>query len=332
MKRVILLLLLGGLFTAPVAWGQTNDDKAFVEDATKKTKEAVEGEEAAEPTWKKGGVVSLNFNQVSLINWAAGGLNSVAGSAFCNLYANYRKGKSSWDNNLDLGYGIIKQGTDPFIKSDDKIDFTSKYGQEAFNNPKFFYTGLLNFKSQFAPGYSDPPANLLRISDFLAPAYVLAAIGIDYKQSDNLSIFVSPITGKMTIVNDDTLADAGAYGVDAAVYNDAGVKTKDGAKTRVELGGYLKMQYKREIVKNVDFNTRLELFSNYIDKPENIDVFWETVFTMKVNKYLNANMGFTMIYDDDIDIAVTDQSGVITGMGPRTQYKQVLGIGLSYNF
>ena len=215
---------------------------------------------------------------------------------------------------------MIKQGNQRFIKSDDKIDFTSKYGQEAFGNPKWFYSGLLNFKTQFAPGYSDPPANLDRISDFLAPAYLLGAIGMDHKRNDNLSLFLSPVTGKLTIVNDDSLSAEGAYGVDA------------GETTRLELGGYLKIAYNQEVLKNVNLNSRIELFSNYINNPENIDVFWETVVTMKVNKYLNANMGFTLIYDDDIDIPVADENGNQVAIGPRTQYKQVLGIGLSYQF
>ncbi|MDA3820602.1 MAG: DUF3078 domain-containing protein [Candidatus Delongbacteria bacterium] len=84
--------------------------------------------------WKTGGTLSLNASQVSLTNWAAGGENSISGLGIINLFANYKKNKFTWDNTLDLAYGLIRQGDDPVIKSDDKIDFASKAGQHAFND------------------------------------------------------------------------------------------------------------------------------------------------------------------------------------------------------
>lgn len=268
--------------------------------------------------WTKGGLASFNFSQVALSNWAGGGQSSVALNGFVNLFANYKKGIHTWENSLDLGYGIVQQGTADFIKSDDKIDFTSKYGRQA--SEKWYYTGLVNFKSQFAPGYNSP-AEITRISDFLAPAYVLTSIGMDYKPNKIFSAYLSPVTAKFTIVNDDSLNAIGAFGVEK---NEV---------LRTEIGGFARLQYKQDILENVNLQSRIELFSNYANNPQNIDVNWETILSMKVNKFITANVSATVIYDDDIDIEIdSNNDGTVDKVGPRTQFKQVLSVGLAYKF
>jgi hypothetical protein len=280
--------------------------------------------------WTKGGLVSFNFSQVALSNWAGGGQSSVALNSFLNIFAKYKKGIHSWDNTLDLGYGIFQQGDDAFRKSDDKIDFTSKYGRQA--SKVWYYSALVNFKSQFAPGFNFPNDSI-EISNFLAPAYVLASIGMDYKPSKSFSLYLSPATGKFTIVNDGTLADAGAFGVEGAEYDTAGVKIKSGKQFRAEIGGYLKAQFNKDIMENINFQTKLELFSNYSENPQNIDVNWETILAMKVNKFITANVSATLVYDDDIDIAIdNNDDGIVDKTGPRTQFKEVLSVGLSFKF
>jgi hypothetical protein len=280
--------------------------------------------------WLKGGSGTFTFSQVSLTNWAGGGQNSVAANAFINLFANYKKGKSVWDNNLDLAYGVIRQGSGNFIKSDDRIDLMSKYGRLAIK--KWNYAALLNFRTQMAPGYDlSSPTSRVRISDILAPAYVMISLGMDYKPNENFTFFLSPVTGKITIVNDQPLADAGAFGVQGAVFDELGVLVTAGEKIRGEFGGYMKMSFKRELWENAVFTTKLDLFSNYANNPQNIDIFWDNSLLIKVGKYLGVNFGFTMVYDHDILIGV-DQNGdgIIEATGPRTQMKQVFGFGLSY--
>lgn len=268
--------------------------------------------------WTKGGLVSFNFSQVALSNWAGGGQSSVAVNGFLNVFANYKKGIHSWENSLDLGYGIVQQGNADFRKSDDKIDFTSKYGRQA--SKVWYYTGLVNFKSQFAPGYNFPNDSV-KISNLLAPAYVLASIGMDYKPNEVFSAYISPVTAKFTIVNDDDLNSIGAFGVE------------NNEVLRTEVGGYIRAQFKKDLIENVNLQSRIELFSNYANNPENIDVNWETIIAMKVNKFITANISATVIYDDDIDISIdNNDDGVIDKVGPRTQFKEVLSIGLSYKF
>jgi hypothetical protein len=280
--------------------------------------------------WKKGGVASINLTQVSLSNWTAGGDNSISVNGLLSVYANLKRGNSTWDNSLDLAYGLIQQGDDGVRKTDDKIDFTSKYGQKAFKN--WYYAALVNFKTQMTAGY-DYPDDSTEISNFLAPGYGLGAIGMDYKPNENFSLFISPLTTKVTVVNDETLANAGAFGVDAAEYDDFGQITKDGKLYRMEYGGYLRALFTKEVMTNINLQTKLELFSNYANNPQNIDVNWELLIAMKVNKYISATISTQLIYDDDIDIAIDNNNDdVIDAVGPRTQFKEVLGVGISYTF
>jgi hypothetical protein len=281
--------------------------------------------------WKTGGILGLNITQTSLTNWAAGGQNSIAGNAFVSLFANYKNPKSSWDNSLDLGYGLQKQGKKSgTIKTDDKIDFTSKYGRLA--KGKWFYAALLNFKTQMTEGYNFPNDSVI-ISDILAPAYLLAAAGMDYKPSQVFTLFISPITGKFTLVNDQMLANAGAYGVSAATYADDGTMLSAGEKIRSEIGGYLRAGLKADIMSNVNLSTKMDMFSNYLENPQNIDIGWETLISMKVNKFISASLSTHLIYDDDIKIVIDrNEDGVPEAEGPRIQFKEVLGVGFSFKF
>lgn len=269
-------------------------------------------------SWTVGGITNINFSQTSLTNWAAGGQSSIAVNGLVSLFAKYKKGKSSWENTLDVGYGVIKQDKLDFQKSDDRIELTSKYGLKA--SKAWYYSALLSFKTQMAPGYKYPDDST-KISDLLAPAYLILALGMDYKPNDNFSLLLAPLTGKITIVNDDTLSAQGAFGVDT---NEV---------VRYEFGASLKGAYKVTIMKNVDLQTKLELFSNYLENPGNIDVNWETLIAMKINKFLTASITTNLIYDDDINIQVDENNdGVIEAVGPRTQFKEVLAVGLSFKF
>jgi hypothetical protein len=283
--------------------------------------------------WKTGGLIGVTISQASFTNWAAGGQNTIALGGLVNLFANYKSEHSSWDNMLDMGYGLLKQGKNgDFIKTDDKVDFTSKYGRKA--SSKWYYAGLVNFKTQMTAGYNYPDVST-KISDLLAPAYILAAIGMDFKPSDKLTAFVAPITSKNTIVNDEALANAGAFGVEAATYNENGDIVTAGKRSRSEVGGYVRMVYQQTYFKDksVSILSKLDLFSNYKTNPQNIDISWETIIGLKVNKFITTTITTHLIYDDDIDIAFDNNNdGVIDGSGPRTQFKEVIGVGLNVKF
>jgi hypothetical protein len=269
-------------------------------------------------TWEVKGLLSLNFTQISLTNWVAGGRSSSAGVGIFNLTAKYTKDNWLWENNLDLGYGLIKEQNRQTVKSDDKIDFTSKL--ELKQSEKLYYTLLFNYKTQFTKGYKYPNTTDV-ISDFMAPGYFTLALGLDYKPQKDLSIFFSPATAKLTVVSNEDLSNQGAFGVDP------------GKKTRMEVGAILKMDLNTEIMKNVTLNNKVELFSNYLEKPQNVDIDWDLMLNMKVNDYLSANLITNLIYDDDIKVPIDEnEDGVIEGSGPRIQFKEMLGIGLNIKF
>ena len=268
--------------------------------------------------WETGGLANLNFSQVALKNWAGGGESSIAINGLVNLFANYEKDNITWDNALNLGYGLQQQGEGKMLKSDDRIDFSSQVGKKI--NKKFSYSGFLGFKSQFTPGYNYPNDTVI-ISDFLAPAYVLLSVGINYKPKKWFEAYVSPLTGKLTVVNNTFLSNAGAFGV------------TPGDKFRGEFGGMVRVQIQKDLVENVRLTTKVEAFSNYSDEPDHIDVNWEALLAMKVNKFLTASLSTNLIYDHDVDIAVDENNdGVTDKMGPRVQFKEVIAIGLSYKF
>jgi hypothetical protein len=292
----------------------------FLTGMTLQAQEAVK-----DTTWKMGGLISATFGQVNLSNWASGGFNSINAAGNINYFANYKKGKGSWDNDLLMAYGLLKQGEGDVAKTDDRLDFTSKCGRETSWSPKWNYSLLGNFRTQFTEGLD---ANGNRISDIMAPAYGLAALGLDYKPSDNFSLFISPVTAKFTWVTDEVLATAGAFGVDPGEFSvdSLGNLTivKPGSTSRAEFGGYLKAMYNQTLMENVNFTTRLDLFSNY-EEPTQIDVNWDTMISLRVNDYITTSLGVTVLYDHDILIAQPDGTS-----GRRTQFREVFGVGFAY--
>lgn len=328
MKKIILSISLCSIALLGTSQEETKKEAAKLQDETAKLKAiAVDSAHA----WKVGGVVSVNGQQVSLTNWSAGGNNSISVAGLVNVFAKYRKGKRTWDNNLELGYGVINQGNNKkWWKNDDKIQFSSKFGREL--KKSWYATALVDFRTQFANGYNYPNDSIY-ISKFMAPGYALAAIGFDYKPSAKFSVFIAPFTGKFTFVNDDSLARNGAFGVQKEIRdpNNGGTITQHYLTHREEFGAYLKAQYQTKVMENITFQTVLELFSNYLHNPQNIDVNWSTLTTFKVNKFISATLATQLIYDDDIEVLRSsgDQKGTT---GPDVQFKQVLGVGFNYKF
>ena len=316
------LAICFGTLSAQEEGDLTNDDRD-------KLAAAIELEQ--DSIWDFGGTVGLNFNQSYFSNWAAGGQNSVSTTALTSLFANYKKGKHSWTNTLDLAHGIIAQDNQKAIKTDDRIDFTSKYGYQS-KKENWYYSGLFNFRTQFAEGFEiDEGREIgLPISDFLAPAFSIVAIGADYKPNAKFSAFLSPATSKITLVSIDRLATD--FGLD------------EGDNARFEVGAFVKLSYKDDIFENVNLDTRIDLFSNYVENPQNVDVNWETLITMKVNSWLSATLTTQLIYDDDITIGGEDAVDPVLGEngevitpgipeifgGPRTQFREVFALGLSF--
>ncbi|MCP4459892.1 MAG: DUF3078 domain-containing protein [Cytophagales bacterium] len=271
--------------------------------------------------WTSGSQSSLTFSQVSLKNWAAGGENSSSINSFLSIFVDYQKSRHKWQNSMDLGYGILKQGDQKPQKSDDKINLVTNYGyQVTAENDKWFFTILLDFKSQFTEGISpDDPDSV--ISRFMAPGYLTIGSGLEYAPNEFVSFSYQPVTGKITFVTDEKIVGVtGAYGVES------------GKSSRAELGSYFRFLYQQEAFKNVNVDLRLELFTGYESESfGNIDVNWQNTVIMKINKYLSTNLFTQLLYDDDVKIGIdSNNDGVVDKSKQKIQFKSVFGIGLTF--
>ncbi|MGV3630416.1 MAG: DUF3078 domain-containing protein [Bacteroidota bacterium] len=277
--------------------------------------------------WQLNSIFGLNGTQTSFVNWSGGGRNNFSLLAFVDFSLRYQKEQFKWSNDIKLALGGlkfldsagVKQGLQ---KTDDRIDLATSFGYEF--KKTFFYTIVGGFKTQSLDGFNFPNDSV-RISKFMAPAYLSFALGIEYAPNENFNLFVSPLAAKITFVNDEVLSNEGAFGVDKAVYDDLGNVIQKGQRQRYEFGSYLKMRFNKELMKNIEMKSRLELFSNYIHNPQNIDINAEVIFLFKVNKWFSASLQGNVLYDDDI--VIRDSNGKT---GPRTQFKSLLGIGISY--
>ena len=273
---------------------------AIVSFAQEKQEEQPEG-------WTHKGNIGLNFGQSSYTNWAAGGQNTVAGQGIFNYELRYKKNNFKWDNTLttSLGYSYFDFKRKP-IKTDDKIEFTSLAGYKATEHLN--YAAELAFRSQFAYGFDYTKDSTNYISH----------LGVEWVPNKYFSLYFSPLTGRITIVNDDRLAEEGAFGVNNLDKNDTIVHTNF-AKVRYEFGARAVAKFQYPLAKNIDFNSKLELFSNYLNHPERIDVDWQNMLV------LNATH---LIYD--YDIPFYDEAGVKIE-GSKVQFKEVLAIGFMIN-
>lgn len=279
--------------------------------------------------WRSKSTFGINGTQSSFVNWNAGGRNNISVLGYISAMANYEKNKLKWDNDVDLALGGLQyigvgSSNENLQKTDDRIDLGSKLGYKMKEH--FFLSFVGGFKTQFLDGFNFPN-DTTKVSTFMAPGYLTAGIGVDYTPNDHFTSFLSPLTGKFTWVMDQDLANAGAFGVTPAVYDmSTGELLEAGENFRPELGAYAKFRYNKEIFTNINLLAKLDLFSNYLNNPQNIDVNADVLFNFKVNGWFQASLNWTLKYDHDI--IIRDAKG---GAGPRTQFKSVLGVGLTYS-
>lgn len=304
MKKLFVLLVLCW-FTK--SWTQESPVKVIPKEVFRNVKKDAD---TSKWTWKRGGLLSANLAQGSLSNWAAGGDDF---SMSINTYVNYfllnRGVRYTWDNNVDFNLGFVSATTLGSRKNDDRIDLLSKYGYRVDTLNRWYASALFNFRSQFFDGYTYGGGKSNFSSSFLSPAYILISVGMDYKPNRKVSAFISPLTSRTVIVQNRFLSEKGAYGV------------TPGNKSFNQIGFYATLNYMNVIAKNVSYRGRVDCFSNYADKPGNIDWYLTNLFSFKINKLLSATYSLDMIYDDDVKIFGPEKNA------PRLQLKSLIGIG-----
>ncbi len=273
--------------------------------------------------WESKGLINIHFSQVQLNNWAAGGQSNLSLLTKFDQIWNLDRERFGWDSELHLAFGLLHRPDDRiFLKTDDRVEWSSKVGYRTTKTG--FITLMAHFRSQLAPGYAienGVPNREILNSNWLSPGYGVVAAGMDYKHPDKaINVFLAPITFKSTWVMDDSLSQIGAFGV------------TPGENSRYELGGYLKMNTIWRITDEISYTIRLDLFSNFMDNPKNIDIYSDHILSLKVNSWLTTTISATMIYDDDIALTKKPESvngESVANVGPGLQWKQVLSVGLS---
>lgn len=284
--------------------------------------------------WAKENLLSIGLSEVAFVNWNAGGDNSVTALGRLKFARNYKFRYISWQNDLELRFGWNAQEGRKWRKTEDAVRLNSTFSYRRDTISNWYYSVKANFRTQMADGFKYPDRTK-PISRFMAPGYLFFGAGASYiAQDNNFNLYISPITHRTTFVLDETLANQGAFGVEKAKLDAMGNVITPGKRTLTEFGFLVTNNWTTPIVDKVVMDHRLNLYMDYLEDIGNVDVEWELNFNMVINEYIKATIGGHMIYDDDIRFDVQkDEDGNITDPGtPRIQLKQLLTIGVSYNF
>lgn len=309
MKYLLTVILL---MTGSVVLSQDKKVDNLKNEAKKEVKKDGEQKEG----WNKGGTFALNLGQGASRNWTAGAeQSSFSANAALYLFANEKRAKHYWDNALTTSFGFIQATSTGARKNDDRIDILSKYGVNL--TKKLFFTNLANFRTQYTEGfdYSSVPDSVTgrykRTSHLFAPAYAVLATGIEWKPTDYFSIFYSPASVRWVIVTNRPKEFAALYNVDSA------------QKVAIEFGSFATINFKKEIMKNITYQSRLDLYSNYLHDPFYVDIYWTNGINMKVNRFINVTYNLDMIYDND---------AMFKGTKAGLQLRSFLGVGFAAKF
>lgn len=276
--------------------------------------------------WTIMGKVSMNLSQSYFSNWSAGGTSNLTTIGKYTMSADFKKNRHGWNNWLDmaLGYSLFLE-TEP-LKTEDKIEYITGYRYELHKH--WYFTVMGKFATQFAKGYDYSVDSTNYISNFLAPAYTDIGPGITYEPTDWFMVYLSPATAAWIIVDDQKLADDGAFGLDPAIRDDStGNVITHAKRVKTMFGAKMMIVLSKEVYKNITVGTKLELFSDYMDNPQAVDVNWQVLIGLKVNDWLNVDLQTTLLYDEDI--MITDKDG---NTGPRTQFREFLMLSVGFAF
>ncbi|MFH6998370.1 DUF3078 domain-containing protein [Flavobacterium sp. FlaQc-57] len=293
--------------------------------------------------WTKKNQVGFDISEIAFVNWSAGGTSSISGLFKGEFARVYIKGNHKWANELIVKYGLNKQDGTELRKTDDAFLLNSTYGFRKDTVSNWYYSAKFNFNTQFTNGYNYPNRDIA-ISKPFAPAYIFLGAGAENSnKKKNRTFYFSPITLKTTLVLDQYLADQGSFGVKKAIYAPDPldptnqILIENGQKVKAEFGILFTGYMKNEIYKNIFYENRLSLYTDYLNKFGNVDIDYDTRLDLVVNAYVKANIGVHLVYDDDIKtkkdvIDPTTGSKSQVNDGPRMQLRQVLGVGLVYAF
>lgn len=284
--------------------------------------------------WSFKSLNMLNIAQNTFKNWSTGGESSISGKATIDYDIKYHKGKFTFDQGANLSYGLVGYADNRIEKTNDKLNISMAFSHNT--SEKWSLSNLTTLKTQFSNGYKYPDDSTL-ISSFFAPAYLTVSLGFNFKENDNFQIFLSPISGKITFVLDDELANKGAYGVKKAIIDSAGNIITAGKHFLGEVGVSLFTSYKAKIMENINLKTALTLHNNYMDFDTknrwNIDMDFDTRVVFKINSLFATVFYLHLKYDHNAkfpNYETIDGVDIVVSESPKLQINESLGLGVTY--
>lgn len=281
-----------------------------------------EEEETPKEGWSRTGTFSFLLNQTAFnAEWTGGGTSNIAGNISLVYEANYKKDRLSWDNRFMGDYGLTKIKGDEFErKTNDRLEINSIVGYQINEGSLWSYSFFANFRTQFDKGFEfdedASPVTRVETTRFMSPAYLQFGPGMTWKKSDNLKVNIAPATSRFIFVN-SRFTDVGNDPLAIAAFNENPYFGVEANKTsRYEFGASVSAYAKFDLIENVSMENLLNLYSNYLEDPQNIDIDYTMNLNMKVNKYLSANLIFQAIYDDN----------AVKGF----QIREVFGLGVNF--
>ena len=289
---------------------------------------AAEEEEVVPDGWTRGAALGLDLGQLLQFNPRIGaGENRLGLGTNFSAFARLKRGRLNWDNNFSLNFAIQKLGAgilppgfnpdekQPFQKSIDELRFASQVGYSFREGSKWGYGAEVTFLTQLTPTYQDAASrNLLKdidgtnggnpIAQFLSPATFTFSPGITYRPNEHFDALFSPLSYKTIFVADETIRQLPIY--------DFLDDQMDGNRVLNQVGASLRANYANTFLKDdrLLFKSTLGLFSNYLNNPQNVDVDWRTEIGFEIIKGLTAGLNTTVLYDDDIDVQISDYDAV----------------------
>jgi hypothetical protein len=311
-------------FKRPPKQGNYSDARINVKEVDKSTLLEVQKVYIKPHYWKDRLEASFILSQASLSNWVKGGENSLSTSMDITEFVNYENKSLNLAsfNFARIKLGILASGGN-VRKNLDLIETNSKLNHKAFG--KFDFSGILLFKTQLFKGYNYPNDSV-PVSKMFNPAVLTIGFGLDYKPNKTTSINFSPFSYKGTYMTDTLDYDQTMYGI------------PHNKKALHEPGVSLMVTNEYKPVKTVSIVNRLQLFTNYVSNPQNIDVDWEMIATASLNWFTDVRFNTHLIYDDDTKSPVIESG--IPVMNPdgtpkktaRSQFKEMLGLSVVFRF
>lgn len=276
--------------------------------------------------WKYRTETSFILNQGLLTNWVKGGESSISTVLDITYYADYTNKPLLISSNhfARLKYGLIASGSNDLRKNIDLLETNSKFNHKAFG--KFDFSAIMLLKTQIAKGYSYPNDSV-PVSKLLNPLTITLGMGLDYKPNKETSINFSPLSYKGTFVTDTVIIDQTKFGI------------APDRKSKHEPGASFMISNVFRPTKTITVTNRLQLFTNYINNPQNIDVDWEMIFVANLNWFTDVRLNTHLIFDDDTKTTVLDKdkNPVLDNSGnekksSRIQFKELLGFSFVFRF